>query len=47
MMRRPGGSETLVPDSWDVGEFIGRTAVIQIVDMATSGWGHINVDHIV
>jgi fructan beta-fructosidase len=44
---RPGGSETLMPDSWDVGEFIGRTAVIQIVDMATGGWGHINVDHIV
>jgi hypothetical protein len=44
---RPGGSETLAPDSWDVGEFIGRTAVIQIVDMATGGWGRINVDHTV
>ena len=28
-------------------EFAGKTAVIQIVDQATGGWGHINVDHIV
>ena len=28
-------------------EFAGKTAVIQIVDEATGGWGHINVDHIV
>jgi sucrose-6-phosphate hydrolase SacC (GH32 family) len=44
---RPGGSEALDPDFWDVGEFAGRTAVIQIVDAATGPWGHINVDHIV
>jgi len=44
---RPGGAETLAPDSWDVGEFLGRGAVIRIVDAATGGWGHINVDHIV
>jgi len=44
---RPGGSEALAPESWDVSEFAGRTAVIQIVDQATGGWGHINVDHIV
>jgi fructan beta-fructosidase len=44
---KPGGSETLAPDSWDVSEFAGQNAVIQIVDQATGGWGHINVDYIV
>lgn len=44
---QPGGSEALAPESWDVSEFAGRMAVIQIVDQATGGWGHINVDHIV
>ena len=44
---KPGGSEALAPESWDVSEFTGQTAVIQIVDQATGGWGHINVDHIV
>ncbi len=44
---RPGGSELLAPDSWEVGELRGKSAVIQIVDQATGGWGHINVDHLV
>lgn len=44
---RPGGSEELSPDSWDVAEFAGKDAVIRIVDQATGPWGHINVDHIV
>lgn len=44
---RPGGSERLDWDSWDVGEFGGKKAVLQIVDSETGGWGHINVDHIV
>jgi fructan beta-fructosidase len=44
---RPGGSEALAPESWDVGEFAGKSAVLQIVDAATGGWGHINVDQIV
>lgn len=26
---------------------IGKSAVIEIVDQATGGWGHINIDHIV
>ena len=43
----PGGSETLAPASWDVTELAGKTAQIQIVDEATGGWGHINVDQIV
>jgi fructan beta-fructosidase len=44
---RPGGVERLGLGSWEVSEFIGQTGVIQIVDHATGGWGHINVDHIV
>ena len=42
-----GGAESLTAESWDVGEFAGQMAVLQIVDQATGGWGHINVDHIV
>ncbi|MDB6040883.1 MAG: sacC [Verrucomicrobiales bacterium] len=44
---KPGGTEALLADSWDVSGFHGKTAIIQIVDNATGGWGHINVDHIV
>lgn len=44
---KPGGSEELAPASWDVAEFIGKPAVLRIVDEATGGWGHINVDHII
>lgn len=43
----PGGSERLRWQSWDVREFLGRKASLQIVDNKTGGWGHINVDHIV
>ena len=31
---------------WNVREFEGQTAQIQIVDMASGGWGHINIDQI-
>lgn len=44
---KPGGSETLAPGSWEVGEYAGQKAVLQILDQATGGWGHINVDQIV
>jgi len=43
---QPGGSEALDWESWDVSEFEGREAVLVIVDNATGGWGHINVDQI-
>lgn len=43
---RPGGSERLDWQQWDVAALVGKTATLQIVDQATSGWGHINVDHI-
>ncbi len=44
---RPGGSERLDWSSWDVRELRSRKVVLQIVDDATGGWGHINVDQIV
>ncbi|MFM8261406.1 MAG: glycoside hydrolase family 32 protein [Pirellula sp.] len=44
---KPGGSEALEVDAWDVTEFSGKTARLRIVDHAQGGWGHINVDHIV
>jgi fructan beta-fructosidase len=44
---KPGGSEALDWHSWDVAELQGKSTVIQIVDDATGGWGHINIDHIV
>jgi levanase len=39
-------NEALNWTSWDVAEYAGRSAVIQIVDKNSGGWGHINVDHI-
>ncbi|WP_017730601.1 LamG-like jellyroll fold domain-containing protein [Nafulsella turpanensis] len=39
-------SETLVAESWNVGEFLGATAHIEIVDSVSGGWGHILADHI-
>jgi fructan beta-fructosidase len=44
---RPGGTEELDWAAWDVAEFEGQMAIIEIVDKATGGWGHINIDHIV
>jgi len=44
---KPGGNEFLDKASWDVSEFVGKKAVIRIVDEATAPWGHINVDQIV
>lgn len=43
----PGGSEELKAAHWSVKDLRGKEVVIQIVDSATGGWGHINVDHIV
>lgn len=39
-------SETLAERAWDVGPYQGKQATIEIVDTATGGWGHINVDRI-
>ncbi|KAB8227960.1 glycosyl hydrolase family protein [Aspergillus alliaceus] len=39
-------SEQLLPKSWDVRALIGQSAVIEINDLSTNGWGHILVDEI-
>jgi sucrose-6-phosphate hydrolase SacC (GH32 family) len=39
-------AERLAWKSWNVSEFKNQKAVLQIVDQATGGWGHINVDQI-
>ncbi len=39
-------AERLAWKSWNVGEFKNQKAILQIVDQATGGWGHINVDQI-
>ncbi|HEX4609773.1 MAG TPA: glycoside hydrolase family 32 protein, partial [Urbifossiella sp.] len=43
----PGGSEELALAFWDVADLRGKKARLVVVDDATGGWGHINVDHIV
>ncbi len=43
----PGGTERLELAGWDVSEFAGRTAHLQIVDQREGTWGHICVDQIV
>lgn len=40
-------NEKLLPAAWDVREFVGKQAHIEIVDESTAGWGHVNVDNIV
>jgi sucrose-6-phosphate hydrolase SacC (GH32 family) len=39
-------SESLSWQSWDVSSLLDQTAVIEVVDTATGGWGHIDVDEI-
>jgi len=44
---RPGGTEHLDWAQWEVSDLGGKTATLKIVDQATGGWGHINIDHII
>ena len=44
---KPGGSEQLDWQQWDVSDLAGKTGTFQIVDRATGGWGHINADHLI
>jgi len=41
-----GGSEFLNWENWDVKKYKDKKAVLQIVDDASGGWGHVNVDQI-
>ncbi len=38
--------ELLEPMSWDVREFAGQQAVLEIVDHSSGPWGHINIDQV-
>ncbi|THV98498.1 concanavalin A-like lectin/glucanase [Aureobasidium pullulans] len=38
--------EKLIWQGWDVSAYKGQNAVLEIVDLLTGGWGHINVDQI-
>lgn len=40
-------SERLHWESWDVADYIGQSAQLEIVDQNTTAWGHVNVDHVV
>lgn len=42
-----GGTEALEPMAWDLSDLAGKTARIRIIDQATGGWGHLNVDELV
>lgn len=39
-------SETLVSKYWDMSDYIGQSAVIEVIDNVSGGWGHILVDEI-
>lgn len=39
-------TETMAHEQWDVSNLMGKEAMIRIVDNASGGWGHINVDDI-
>lgn len=38
-------AERLEWKNWDVSQYAGQNATLQIVDSHTGGWGHVNVDH--
>jgi len=48
VVRKASGedNEQLAWRSWDIREFDGQKASIEIVDQHTGGWGHVSVDHI-
>jgi fructan beta-fructosidase len=39
-------SDRLMPGSWDVSRWAGQKARVQIVDLASGDWGHVNVSRI-
>src|ERR1039457_414669 len=42
----PGGSEHLDWQAWDVSALAGKNVLLEIVDQATGGWGHVSIDQI-
>ncbi|MBI1334463.1 MAG: hypothetical protein GC165_16470 [Armatimonadetes bacterium] len=43
----PQDTESLAWATWDVSAYQGKSAQIQILDLNSGGWGHINIDEIV
>ena len=39
--------EHLQWEFWEVSNYIGQEAYLEIIDTETGGWGHINIDHII
>ncbi len=39
--------ERLEAAAWDVSQWLGKEAVLEVIDDHKAGWGHINLDHIV
>jgi hypothetical protein len=48
MVRQATGrcTETMTRENWDVSPFRGKMATLRIIDNASGGWGHINIDEI-
>ena len=44
--QRPGGSERLEWESWDLSNLVGETVSLEIVDSRKGTWGHVNLDQI-
>ena len=40
-------SDKMFLHSWDVTEFVGKSARLEIIDHHQGGWGHVDIDHIV
>ncbi len=45
--QKPGGSERLAWESWDVSELNGESVTVEIIDDQKETWGHLNVDQLV
>jgi beta-fructofuranosidase len=45
-LKNDQGEEVIDWYSWDVAEFKGKQATLQVVDNHSGGWGHINVDQV-
>ena len=45
-LKNPKNEEIMDWQSFDVSEFVGREAVLRVIDQHSGGWGHTVIDHI-